>query len=538
MRLSSAKLILKALMLVFFFGIHAQAASFFNDRISVQGYLKVSGVALNDATGFPMAFVIKKNSTSVWCQTTASNVAVTKGIFNQTLTGNSNCQSLTNALDGNVFSHSSNSDVFTIDVIVDYQKNGFGGSDDTTFAGIDLVSVPLAIYSHYANTAQNALSLTGTLDIATGGTGATTAAAARTNLGLGTVAVLNTTGSATQVLRGDGTFGSVPTTSLAGDVSGTSAATSVDKIKNRAVSATAPTDTQVLTWNGGTSAWEPRTPAAAPVTSVAGRTGVVTLNSADIGDATDANTASVLVKRDASGNFSAGTITATLTGNATNVSGTVAVANGGTGATTAAAARTNLGVAASGANTDITTMTGIAKNSTGHIALATTGTATAYVLTNTVSIGALTTGQVIVFRPNVASGASPTINVDGLGAKPIFSALRGAALVANDMIANALIQAYYDGTRWVATLPTQYFAATTLNCGTNISAGAVVSCPTITAATVASGDIVQCTPAGDPGNGVTWSSFSNAGNIGIRLSCADPAGCTLTSRNWKCSVQK
>ncbi len=50
-------------------------------------------------------------------------------------------------------------------------------------------------------------------------------------------------------------------------------------------------------------------------------------------NATNANTASTIVARDASGNFSAGTITATLSGNATNVTGTVAVANGGTGAT-------------------------------------------------------------------------------------------------------------------------------------------------------------------------------------------------------------
>jgi hypothetical protein len=58
--------------------------------------------------------------------------------------------------------------------------------------------------------------------------------------------------------------------------------------------------------------------------------------------ATSANTVSTIVARDASGNFSAGTITASLTGNvtgtATNVTGTVAIANGGTGATTAAAA--------------------------------------------------------------------------------------------------------------------------------------------------------------------------------------------------------
>lgn len=94
-------------------------------------------------------------------------------------------------------------------------------------------------------------------------------------------------------------------------------------------------------------------------------------------DAASANTASAVVKRDASGNFSAGTITAALSGNASTatkwaaaqtvyvtlgtaststtiqggstsaqtigVNGTLAITNGGTGATTAANARTNLG---------------------------------------------------------------------------------------------------------------------------------------------------------------------------------------------------
>ena len=59
---------------------------------------------------------------------------------------------------------------------------------------------------------------------------------------------------------------------------------------------------------------------AAGVSSVAGKTGTVTLASADISDATSANTANMLVKRDASGGFSAGTITADLSGNAASAS--------------------------------------------------------------------------------------------------------------------------------------------------------------------------------------------------------------------------
>lgn len=54
--------------------------------------------------------------------------------------------------------------------------------------------------------------------------------------------------------------------------------------------------------------------------------------------ATDANTVSTIVKRDSSGNFSAGTITAALSGSATNVSGTVAINHGGSGQTTQQAA--------------------------------------------------------------------------------------------------------------------------------------------------------------------------------------------------------
>jgi hypothetical protein len=50
------------------------------------------------------------------------------------------------------------------------------------------------------------------------------------------------------------------------------------------------------------------------------------------------------------------TFNGSITGTASNITGVVAIANGGTNATTAAAARTNLGAARSGANDDITSL--------------------------------------------------------------------------------------------------------------------------------------------------------------------------------------
>jgi hypothetical protein len=50
------------------------------------------------------------------------------------------------------------------------------------------------------------------------------------------------------------------------------------------------------------------------------------------------------------------TLNQNTTGTASNVTGTVAIANGGTGATDATNARSNLSAAKSGANTDITSV--------------------------------------------------------------------------------------------------------------------------------------------------------------------------------------
>jgi len=99
--------------------------------------------------------------------------------------------------------------------------------------------------------------------------------------------------------------------------------------------------------------------------------------------ATSANTANAIVARDASGNFTAGTITGTLSGTATNISGILAVANGGTGLTsvgTSGQVLSSNGTSIAWTNpaaTGITSINGITSG-TQTLTVGTTGTAPAF----------------------------------------------------------------------------------------------------------------------------------------------------------------
>ncbi|HKR07312.1 MAG TPA: hypothetical protein VJY62_21940, partial [Bacteroidia bacterium] len=237
---------------------------------------------------------------------------------------------------------------------------------------------------------NDAAALSGTVPVASGGTGAVNPNNARGNLGAAasgansditsltgivTPIAVDAGGSGTSFLtgylKGNGgspftAVSSIPgsdvtgnisgnavnfTGSLSGDISGTQTTTSVDMV-------------------GG-------------VTSANVASGTNAANAA-----TNANTASTIVKRDASGNFSAGTVTADLTGNVTgnvsgtaaNVTGTVAVPNGGTGATTLTGYVIGNGTSAMTAvssipGSDITgNISGDADNVTGVVAAANGGT--------------------------------------------------------------------------------------------------------------------------------------------------------------------
>ncbi len=103
---------------------------------------------------------------------------------------------------------------------LEVELDATGGTSYSSVGASKLNSVPYALYSNTAGSANTATSLTGTV-------------------------------------------------TMGGDVTGTNAASSVAKLQGNAVSATAPTAGQVLTWDAVTSSWKPITPAA-------GGTGTVT----------------------------------------------------------------------------------------------------------------------------------------------------------------------------------------------------------------------------------------------------------------------
>ena len=139
-------------------------------------------------------------------------------------------------------------------------------------------------------------------------------------------------------------------------------------------------------------------------------------------NATNSNTASTIVKRDSSGNFSAGTITATLSGNATT-------------ATTLATTRTIDGINFNG--------------STNIVHYGTCSTAAATVAkTVAVSGFVLEVGATATVKFSYSNNASnPTLNVNSTGAKPIY--YNGAAITASYLKANRVYTFVYDGTNYL-----------------------------------------------------------------------------------------
>jgi hypothetical protein len=230
---------------------------------------------------------------------------------------------------------------------------GLTGGTITTTGTISLASGVIAspgtyssgISSIVVDTYGRVTSVTGSAGYVT--SSGVTSVGTGTGLTGGTITSTGTISLASGVIASPGTYSSgisAITVDTYGRVTGVSGSAGYSTTTGTLTSVTVSADNGLT--GGGTL-----TGAGGTLNLSVGAGNYIIVNSDNIAvDSTSLNVASKVVNRDSSGNFSAGTITATLSGTATNVSGTVAIGNGGTGSTTAAGARGNLGGTTVGQN--------------------------------------------------------------------------------------------------------------------------------------------------------------------------------------------
>lgn len=266
-----------------------------------------------------------------------------------------------------------------------------------------------------SNITGTAAGLSATLAIASGGTnGTATPTAGAVAYGTGTAYAFSSAGTSGQVLTSAGT--GTPTWTSQSSLSVGTATNATNATNVATTNDTTNASVQYLTWVGATSGnngigvsntkltFTPSTGTlTATVFSGSGASLTNIPNSATT--ATSSNTNSTIVARDSSGNFSAGTITATLSGNAST-------------ATALATARTINGTSFDGtANITVTaaagTLTGTTLNSTVvNSSLTSVGTLSGLTATGTVNLGSATT--VTVPTPVNATDAANKQYVDNV----------------------------------------------------------------------------------------------------------------------------
>lgn len=84
------------------------------------------------------------------------------------------------------------------------------------------------------------------------------------------------------------------------------------------------------------------------------------------------------------------------------------------------------------------------------------GAANAYTITPSRAIPAYGLRMKVVFSPSVANGGASTINISGIGVKPL-RAVDGSELAAGDLVVGAVYAAYYNGAEFRMAAPTKNY---------------------------------------------------------------------------------
>jgi hypothetical protein len=213
--------------------------------------------------------------------------------------------------------------------------------------------------------------------------------------------------------------------------------------------ATAPSaSNQVLNWNGSAFTWSAGTISGIPLGS---NLNTLTLGSYLTGtsyngstnvtaavDATDANTASKVVARDGSGNFSAGTITASLSGNASTAT-TLATARTINGVSFNGSANITVTATATNALTIGTGLSGTSYNGSSAVTIANSGVTSITGTSNQV-VASASTGSVTLSLPQSINTAA-SVQFGSFGVGTAASGTTGEIRATNN------ITAYYSDDR-------------------------------------------------------------------------------------------
>jgi hypothetical protein len=381
------------------------------------------------------------------------------------------------------------------------------GTSNSTITTLSALSLPYSQLSGTVptwnqNTTGTASNVTGTVAVANGGTGATTAATARTNLGATTLggnlytitnpsaitfprfnadntvssldaatfrtAIGAGTSSTTGTVTSVGGTGTVSGLSLSGTVTSSGSLTlggTLSVAASNFASQTANTVLAAPNGSAGTPSFRTLVSADIPTlnqntTGTASNvTGTVAIANGGTGATTRQEAMDALAGSVTSGQYLRGngtdvvmsaiqaadvpTLNQNTTGTASNITGTVAVANGGTGATTASGARTNLGLvigtdvlAPNGSAASLTSFptlnqntTGTASNVTGTVAVANGGTGSTTASGARTNLGLVIGTDVLSPTGSAASLTSfPTFNQNTTGTA---SNVTGTVAIAN-----------------------------------------------------------------------------------------------------------
>ncbi len=160
--------------------------------------------------------------------------------------------------------------------------------------------------------------------------------------------------------------------------------------------------------------------------------------------------------------------------------------------------------------------------------LLTTGTSTAFIITSNEVFDTLAhlSGQTLTIRFHTASGAAPTLNIDGLGAKALQSA-SGAAIATGLMAANSVWSVTYDDA--IPAFLVRGVSAASLAAGTGAAATiAFAAGPRVLGAVTAGNGVELSLGGGLSANGTTLSGTTPVPGAFKNLSIKVASGTTVT----------